>query len=134
MKRIVVNGTFDVLHPGHIQLLNYARSLGDFLYVLIDSDRRVQELKGPSRPIFDQNTRKLFLENLRAVDQVDIFDSRDELIKFLQEYQADIMVKGGDYAGRSIIGKANCRQVVYFDRIGQYSTTDIIRRIQMLNG
>lgn len=130
MKRIVVNGTFDVLHPGHIHLLNYARSLGDFLYVLIDSDSRVRELKGPTRPVFDQNTRKLFLENLRAVDRVDIFNSREELVILLQEYRAHIMVKGSDYAGKSIIGLANCEQVVYFDRIQQYSTTDIIRRIQ----
>lgn len=130
MKRIVVNGTFDVLHPGHIHLLNYARSLGDFLYVLIDSDSRVRELKGPTRPVFDQNTRKLFLENLRAVDRVDIFNSREELVILLQEYRAHIMVKGSDYAGKSIIGLANCEQVVYFDRIEQYSTTDIIRRIQ----
>lgn len=130
MKRIVVNGTFDVLHPGHIHLLNYARSLGDFLYVLIDSDSRVRELKGPTRPVFDQNTRKLFLENLRAVDRVDIFNSREELVILLQEYRAHIMVKGSDYAGKSIIGLANCEQVVYFNRIEQYSTTDIIRRIQ----
>ena len=134
MKRIVVNGTFDVLHPGHIHLLNYARSLGDFLYVLIDSDRRVRELKGPTRPVFDQITRKLFLENLRAVDRVDIFDSREELVVLLQEYRAHIMVKGSDYAGRSVVGQANCEQVVYFDRIQQYSTTDIIGRIQNLNG
>lgn len=134
MKRIVVNGTFDVLHPGHIHLLNYARSLGDFLYVLIDSDRRVRELKGPTRPVFDQSTRKLFLENLRAVDRVDIFDSREELVVLLQEYRAHIMVKGSDYAGRSVVGQANCEQVVYFDRIQQYSTTDIIGRIQNLNG
>lgn len=134
MKRIVVNGTFDVLHPGHIHLLNYARSLGDFLYVLIDSDRRVQELKGLDRPIFDQNTRKLFLENLRAVDRVDIFNSREELVILLQEYRAHIMVKGSDYAGRSIIGQANCEQVIYFNRIEQHSTTDIIRRIQKSNG
>jgi D-beta-D-heptose 7-phosphate kinase/D-beta-D-heptose 1-phosphate adenosyltransferase len=133
VKRIVVNGTFDVLHPGHIQLLNYARSLGDYLLVLIDSDRRVQELKGPTRPIFDQQQRRLFLENLKAVDQVKIFDSRDELVALLQEYNADIMVKGGDYQGRSVIGRANCKQVVYFDRIEEYSTTDIIQRILKLH-
>lgn len=133
MKRIVVNGTFDVLHPGHIHLLNYAKSLGDYLLVLIDSDRRVQELKGPTRPVFDQGQRRLFLENLKAVDEVQIFDSREELVALLQDYRADIMVKGSDYRDRSVVGKANCEQVVYFDRIAEYSTTDTIQRILELN-
>jgi D-beta-D-heptose 7-phosphate kinase/D-beta-D-heptose 1-phosphate adenosyltransferase len=125
----VVNGTFDVLHPGHIHLLNYAKSLGDYLLVLIDSDRRVQELKGPQRPVFNQGQRRLFLENLKAVDEVQIFDSREELVALLQDYGADIMVKGSDYRDRSVVGKANCGQVVYFDRIAEYSTTDTIQRI-----
>jgi rfaE bifunctional protein nucleotidyltransferase chain/domain len=129
VKRIVVNGTFDVLHPGHIHLLNYAKSLGDYLLVLIDSDRRVQELKGPQRPVFNQGQRRLFLENLKAVDEVQIFDSREELVALLQDYRADIMVKGSDYRDRSVVGKANCGQVVYFDRIAEYSTTDTIQRI-----
>jgi D-beta-D-heptose 7-phosphate kinase/D-beta-D-heptose 1-phosphate adenosyltransferase len=129
VKRIVVNGTFDVLHPGHIHLLNYAKSLGDYLLVLIDSDRRVQELKGPQRPVFNQGQRRLFLENLKAVDEVQIFDSREELVALLQDYGADIMVKGSDYRDRSVVGKANCGQVVYFDRIAEYSTTDTIQRI-----
>ena len=127
--KIVVNGTFDVIHPGHLALLNYAKSLGDFLIVAIDSDSRVSELKGPQRPINPQDERKLLLENLKAVDQVVIFNSSSELVDIVK--QCAIMVKGSDYQGRSVIGEANC-QVVYFERINEYSSTkkiqDIINR------
>ncbi len=126
MKKIVVNGTFDVIHPGHLALLNYARSLGDFLLVAIDTDRRVQELKGPSRPINNQYERKLLLENLRVVDQVEFFDSPDELILLVKDC---IMVKGSDYRGRSIIGETHCQEVIYFDRINEYSSTKQIQNI-----
>ena len=129
MIKVVVNGTFDIIHPGHLALLNYAKSLGDFLIVAIDSDSRVRELKGPQRPINPQNERKQLLENLKAVDQVVVFNSSSELVDIIQ--QCAIMVKGSDYRGKSIIGQANC-QVVYFDRINEYSSTkkiqDIINR------
>ena len=129
MKKVVVNGTFDVIHPGHLALLNYAKSLGDFLIVAIDSDSRVSELKGPQRPINPQDERKLLLENLKAVDQVVVFNSSSELVDIVK--QCAIMVKGSDYRGRSVIGEANC-QVIYFERINEYSSTkkiqDIINR------
>lgn len=129
MKKVVVNGTFDVIHPGHLALLNYAKSLGDFLIVAIDSDSRVSELKGPQRPINPQLERKLLLENLKAVDQVVVFNSSSELVDIIK--QCAIMVKGSDYRGRSVIGEANC-QVIYFERINEYSSTkkiqDIINR------
>ena len=129
MSRIVVNGTFDILHPGHLALLNYAKSLGAFLVVAIDADERVKQLKGPQRPINNQFERKLLLENLRAVDEVVIFNSSEELVDIIK--QCAIMVKGSDYKGKSVLGEANC-QVVYFDRIDEYSSTkkiqDIINR------
>jgi len=129
MKKVVVNGTFDVIHPGHLALLNYAKSLGDFLIVAIDADARVTSLKGPQRPINNQSERKLLLENLKAVDQVVIFNSSSELVDIIKN--CAIMVKGSDYKGRSVIGEAHC-QVIYFDRINEYSSTkkiqDIINR------
>jgi D-beta-D-heptose 7-phosphate kinase/D-beta-D-heptose 1-phosphate adenosyltransferase len=124
--KIVVNGTFDVIHPGHLALLNYAKSLGDFLIVAIDTDERVKQLKGSSRPINNQNERKLLLENLKAVDEVRIFASNEELVDIIK--QCAIMVKGSDYKGRSVIGEANC-QVIYFDRIDEYSSTKKIQHI-----
>ena len=75
MKTIFVNGTFDLLHRGHLELLNYAKSLGDYLCVGIDTDVRVKEKKGEKRPIHNQNERKFFLENLKAVDDFDSLDT-----------------------------------------------------------
>ena len=85
MKKIVVNGTFDVLHLGHLALLNYAKSLGDHLTVAIDSDQRVKLLKGNTRPINSAVERKTLLENLRAVDQVEIFNLDSELIDIIKK-------------------------------------------------
>ena len=127
MIRVIVNGTFDIIHPGHLALLNYAKSLGDSLIVAIDTDDRVKELKGPSRPINNQYERKLLLENLQAVDEVYLFGSKEELIDLIGE--CDIMVKGSDYQGKSVVGETNCKQVIYFDRIDEYSSTKKIEHI-----
>jgi rfaE bifunctional protein nucleotidyltransferase chain/domain len=127
MKKILVNGTFDIVHPGHLALLNYAKSLGDFLVVAIDSDRRVRELKGTSRPINNQHERKLLLENLRAVDQVVVFDSDQELVDLVAA--CAIMVKGSDYRGQPIVGEDVCAQLVFFERIDGYSSTAKIQHI-----
>ena len=128
MKTIFVNGTFDILHPGHVQLLNYARSLGDSLIVAIDSDRRVRELKGKDRPINSEDDRKFMLESLRSVDTVWIFNSDQELEDICRLYNP-IMVKGSDYRGRTIIGQQYCKEIVFYDRIEPYSTTRAIQDI-----
>jgi D-beta-D-heptose 7-phosphate kinase/D-beta-D-heptose 1-phosphate adenosyltransferase len=128
MKTIFVNGTFDILHPGHVQLLNYARSLGDSLIVAIDSDRRVRELKGNDRPINSEDNRKFMLENLRSVDAVQFFDSDQELEDICRLYNP-IMVKGSDYRGRTIIGQQYCKEIVFYDRIEPYSTTRALQDI-----
>ena len=127
MKRIVVNGTFDILHSGHLALLNHARSLGDYLVVAIDSDRRVQELKGADRPINTQTERQELLANLRAVDEVKIFDSDQELVDIITE--CAIMVKGSDYKGKPIVGENNIAQIIFFNRIDGFSTTEKIQHI-----
>ena len=127
--RVMVNGTFDILHRGHIQLLNYARNLGDELLVAIDTDRRVTELKGVGRPINNQEDRKFFLENLKAVDVVMLFDTKEQLIGIMQGWQPDIYVKGGDWKGSSSTAAKYCKQVIYYDRVGDYSTTNIIQSI-----
>lgn len=129
MKKIIVNGTFDILHTGHVCLLNYAKSLGDHLLVCIDTDRRVKELKGEKRPINTQEERKFLLENLKCVDEVKFFDSKEELIQILVDYQADVMVKGSDYKGKSKTGQLYCKEVIYYDRIEQFSTTKKIQDI-----
>ena len=128
MKTIFVNGTFDILHPGHVQLLNYARSLGDSLIVAIDSDQRVRELKGASRPINSEDDRKLMLESLRGVDSVWIFNSDQELEDICRLYNP-VMVKGSDYQGKRIVGQQYCKEIVFYDRIEPYSTTQVIQDI-----
>ena len=129
MKKIIVNGTFDILHRGHIMMLEYARSLGDELKVCIDTDRRIRELKGPTRPINNEADRVFMLESLRCVTSVTVFDDVDDLIDQIKQYQPDIMVKGSDYQGRSVVGEAFVPQVIYYDRIQQYSTTKTIQHI-----
>lgn len=126
MKRIFVNGTFDVLHLGHLAMLNFAKSLGDHLVVAIDSDERVRRLKGLSRPVNNVVERKVMLENLKAVDSVEIFDTDEDLINIIKT--CDIMVKGGDYKTLPIIGKEFVT-VVLFDRLDDYSTTKKIQHI-----
>lgn len=127
MSLIFVNGTFDILHPGHIELLNYAKSLGSHLMIGIDSDRRVRELKGPARPIHSQQHRAFMLKNLKAVDEVVVFDSDIELINLVAA--CDIMVKGSDYMGKHIVGEAVCDELIFFDKLHDYSTTKIIQDI-----
>ena len=127
MKRIIVNGTFDIVHSGHLALLNYARSLGDHLVVAIDSDRRVKELKGVSRPVNTQAERQELLSNLRSVDEVRIFDSGPELVDIVAE--CAIMVKGSDYRNRPIVGSEVCSSIVFFERIDGFSTTEKIQSI-----
>ena len=104
MRKVFVNGTFDLLHRGHLELLNFARSLGDKVHVGIDTDRRVSEKKGPSRPIYNQEERKFFLENLKSVDKVHFFDSDLELEVLINFIQPDVMVVGSDWRGKSVIG------------------------------
>ena len=127
MKKVFVNGTFDILHVGHIALLDYAKSLGDQLVVGIDSDDRVRLLKGSNRPINSQLERGTLLSALKSVDKVFVFDTDDELRSLIQA--CDIMVKGSDYKHKLIVGQEICKQIVFFERLNGYSTTNKIQDI-----
>jgi D-beta-D-heptose 7-phosphate kinase/D-beta-D-heptose 1-phosphate adenosyltransferase len=127
MKIVFVNGCFDVLHPGHIELLRYAKSLGDYLIVAIDSDRKVAEMKGPERPIFSQEDRSNVLSAIRYVDVIHIFDSKEELEDLLESISPDIMIVGSDWKGKEVVGSQYAKAVRFFDRIGEYSTTKTIQ-------
>jgi rfaE bifunctional protein nucleotidyltransferase chain/domain len=130
MTTVMVNGSFDVLHPGHVALLNTARSYGDWLVVAIDTDRRVKELKGEQRPINNQIDRRIMLSALKAVDIVEFFDSTEELIKLMQRYQPDVYVKGSDWKhDTQSTAHQYCKRVIYYDRIEPYSSTKIIQHI-----
>ena len=128
MKKIFVNGSFDVLHIGHLDLLNWASSLGDYLLVAIDSDRRISEKKGPTRPFNDQQNRCALMANLKSVDQVKIFDSDQELIDIIREYRPHIMIVGSDWRGKTIIGSEYAQQIEFYERVNNESTTKTIQR------
>jgi len=127
-KKVIVNGTFDLLHVGHVALLEYARSLGDHVLVCVDSDSRVKQLKGESRPINTQADRVKMLSALRCVDMVQVFDTEEQLIEQIKLYRPDVMVKGSDYKGKLIVGESLCKQVIYYDRT-EHSTTKTIQHI-----
>ena len=127
--KIIVNGTFDILHRGHVELLEHAKSLGEFLLVCIDTDERVKELKVANRPINNQNDRAFMLQGLKCVDAVWTFNSEKDLEQICEMYQADIMVKGKDYEGKRIVGAEHCKEIKFVDLVDGYSTTNIIQRI-----
>jgi rfaE bifunctional protein nucleotidyltransferase chain/domain len=127
MRVVFVNGTFDILHRGHIEMLNYAKSLGDKLVVAIDSDCRVKTLKGCSRPINKQDDRKFHLQNLKSVDVVEVFCHDIDLENLILKHKASIMVKGSDYKDKPVIGSSLLR-IEYYDRT-EHSTTKTIQSI-----
>lgn len=126
---VFVNGTFDVLHPGHMALLEYAKSLGDRLFVAIDCDHRVRKLKGQERPVNDSYVRKLMLESIRWVDEVIIFGSDEDLDSLVMKIRPRHMVVGSDYKDKLVIGSRWAKQLHFFDKIDGYSTTNTIQRI-----
>lgn len=128
-KSIFVNGTFDVLHSGHIRLLTYAKTLGDNLFVAIDSDRRVTDFKGPGRPINQQHERKEMLLALKPVDEVEIFDTDEELTQYVKQIRPYVMVVGSDYINKRVIGSEYARHLVFFKRIEEFSSTKKIQDI-----
>ena len=127
--RVFVNGTFDLLHPGHISLLNWAKSLGDYVIVGIDTDDRVREKKGPTRPIYNQDDRGLMLVALKAVDEVRYFDSDESLEALVKDVKPDVMVVGSDWKGKSVIGSYWAADLKFFDRIEKYATTKTVESI-----
>ena len=120
------NGCYDILHRGHVELFKYANSLGNKLIVGIDSDQRVRRSKGSSRPINTQEDRKCVLESIRWIDQVCVFGSDEELEECLTQNNVDIMVIGSDWKGKQVVGQKCVKEVCFFDRIKEYSTTNIL--------
>jgi D-beta-D-heptose 7-phosphate kinase/D-beta-D-heptose 1-phosphate adenosyltransferase len=129
-KIIWTNGCFDVLHRGHIELLKYAKSLGDWLVVGIDTDERVKSSKGESRPFNNIEDRVAMLESIKYVDEVVVFDTDCELEDKVLLSNADVMVVGSDYKDKEVIGSRHVQQVKFFDRIDGYSTTKILVGLQ----
>jgi len=126
MKTVWVNGCFDILHRGHFELFNYAKSLGDYLVVGIDSDEKISNDKGQDRPYNKLDDRVYALESLKAIDKVLVFGNREFLQWLVELTEPDILVVGSDWKGKEIVGGQHAKKIVYFDRIGNYSTTNIL--------
>ena len=132
-KVVFTNGCFDILHPGHITYLTAAKELGDYLVIGLNSDNSVKKIKGPDRPINNENNRKIMLEALRAVDFVEIFDDPTplELIKALSP---NILVKGGDWEIKDIVGAEYVQErggeVYSLAFKDGHSTTSLIEKLQ----
>ena len=131
-KRVFTNGCFDVLHPGHVDLLERARALGDYLIVGLNSDASVRDIKAPYKPYINQDDRRRMLLGLRSVDEVVIFDEPTPL-RLIEELKPDVLVKGGDWPVEKIVGAqqvlARGGQVYSLELLPGYSTTSIVAEI-----
>ena len=130
---VFTNGVFDLLHPGHVDVLVGARRLGDALIVGVNSDASVKRLKGPTRPVRSAPERCYVLAALAAVDAVVVFDE-DTPFELIQTVRPDVLVKGGDYTEASIVGAAEVRarggDVVVIPLTPGHSTTSTIERLR----
>lgn len=133
LKIVFTNGCFDILHVGHIRLLNWAKSLGDILVLGINSDQSVQKLKGLNRPINTLNDRLEVLNALKMIDLVIPFNQETPL-ELIIDSKPDILVKGGDYQKNEIIGAKEVESwggiVKIFPFVEGKSTTNILKEIK----
>ena len=134
-KLVITNGCFDIIHRGHVEYLAAARACGDAMLVLINSDESVRNLKGPSRPVNDENARITVLEALRSVDAAVIFNT-SRCDRELDLLEPDIYVKGGDYTvekldkdERAALEKHNT-EIRFIPFVPGFSTTNIIEKMR----
>lgn len=127
MNTVFVNGCFDILHRGHIELFKYAKSLGDYLLVALDSDDRIREHKGASRPHNNIDDRRAILSSIKFIDEVTCFSSDTELESIVKKFAPDNMIVGSDWQDKKVIGSQYAKNVIFFERIDGYSTTKTIQ-------
>jgi D-beta-D-heptose 7-phosphate kinase/D-beta-D-heptose 1-phosphate adenosyltransferase len=132
-RRVVItNGVFDLLHPGHIDLLAAARARGDALIVGVNSDASVRRLKGPTRPVRSEAERAYVLAALEAVDAVVIFE-QDTPLELILTLRPDVLVKGGDYTPDSVVGRREVEgwggELLIVPLTPGQSTTSIIEKL-----
>ena len=123
------NGTFDILHPGHIELFKIGASLGKKLIVATDTDEKIRQDKGASKPINNLCDRISMLQAIKYIDEVLYFDTREELEGLIKLYMPDILLLGDDWKGGDVVGIEYAREVRFVPRLN-YSTTDIIKKIR----
>jgi rfaE bifunctional protein nucleotidyltransferase chain/domain len=131
-KVVFTNGCFDILHRGHIVYLAKAASYGDLLIIGLNSDLSVKNIKGPNRPLQDQESRALIMASLHFVSHVILFDE-DTPYNLIKKIQPDVLVKGADYKPQDIVGydilTAKGGEIVTIDFVEGYSTTGIIKKM-----
>lgn len=128
-KIVFTNGCFDILHIGHLNYLNHARDLGGLLIVGLNDDDSIKRLKGKERPINPLNNRALMLAGLECIDYVVSF-SEDTPLELIKAIQPDVLVKGGDYHNKEVVGSEYAKEVILIDFVEGYSTSNIIDSIQ----
>jgi len=128
-KIVFTNGCFDILHAGHVNYLEKAKNFGDILILGLNSDRSVKSLKGKGRPINTQNDRAYILAALKAVDYVVIFDE-DTPYDLIYSIKPDILVKGGDYAGKKVVGQEIVEELKFIEFIDGKSSSKTIAKIK----
>lgn len=132
-RLVFTNGVFDLLHPGHIDVLLGARREGDALVVGVNSDASVQRLKGPGRPIRSEQERAVVLAALAMVDAVVVFD-QDTPLELIEALAPDVLVKGGDYTEATIVGAESVKRrggrVVVVPLTPGQSTTGIVEKLR----
>jgi len=133
---VFTNGCFDIIHPGHIFILEQAKAKGDILIVGLNSDSSIKNFKSSDRPICKQDDRAYVLAGLTCVDHIIIFDE-DTPEKLIIDITPDILVKGKDYEGKEIAGSKhmidNNKKIELVDIIEGKSTSHIIKNIQKTN-
>ena len=129
-KKIVwCNGTFDILHPGHIELFKVGASLGNKLIVATDTDEKIRQDKGASKPINNLCDRISMLQAIKYIDEVLYFNTREELEGLIKLYMPDILLLGDDWKGGDVVGIEYAREVRFLPSL-IYSTTGLIKRIR----
>ena len=132
-RLVFTNGCFDLLHPGHVLYLHEARALGDALVVGLNTDASVRRLKGPDRPLVEEDARAIVLAGLGCVDAVTLFDE-DTPRELVAALLPDVLVKGGDYAPEAVVGREEVEaaggEVRILPFVAGHSTTEIVRRIR----
>ena len=130
---VFTNGVFDLLHPGHVDILSAARALGDALVVGVNTDASVRRLKGPGRPVRGENDRAHVLAALEVVDAVVLFDE-DTPLELIRSLWPDVLVKGGDYTVDTVVGAQDVMQrggdVVIIPLTPGHSTTGTVERMR----
>ena len=127
-KIVFTNGCFDLLHIGHVNLFQKAKTLGDVLVVAINSDASLAQLKGSKRPLVSQTDRTQILAALSCIDYVVVFNEQTPC-ELLSKLKPDILVKGGDYKIEDIIGKEFVKEVYRYPLVEGKSTTNLIKLI-----